>query len=495
MFSQPRVRSALLSIFAALALLVISAGTARVSNSQATTSSSAGASHVAAALPCNLITPFNASNFPSSPNVNNPLLPYVPGTEFILEGRINVGGQPLNHQVILIVTDLTKMVHGVRTVVLWDRDFNSGVLAESELAFHAQDNAGNIWDLGEYPAQYSGGHFTDAPDTWISGLDSAQGGTIIPGNPQTGTPVFLQAYAPNIIGDCGQVASVGQQVTPICVPVGCYTNMLVVDETSPGEPGTQQKFYTPGVGNFKIGATDNDPQGETLVLSETLRLSRDDCIAARQAALALEDQAYNHDTSQTVYAQTTPMEQTGLCDALQPTLTPTRTPTGTPPTSTPTRTPTGTPATSTPTRTPTPPAAPGQRVYMPVVAKNVASTVPPTPTSSPTPTLPPAVFNNCKDDPNPASAPNFPVRIVKVDKGTEVVTLQNVSTSFVSVEDWNMCSINGNQEHDQIFGTLAPGQVRDFPNTGGSPIWNDSEQDDGALYNAAGFLVSYWVDK
>jgi hypothetical protein len=165
MFSQKRVLSALLSTFAVLLLLLMSAGAPGASVIQATTSSSAGTSGPAATLPCNLISPFNSSNFPNSPNVNNPLLSYVPGTEFVLDGRVNVGGQPLAHQVILIVTDLTKVIHGVRTMILWDRDFNTGVLTESELAFHAQDNAGNIWNLGEYPAQYVGGTFTEAPDT------------------------------------------------------------------------------------------------------------------------------------------------------------------------------------------------------------------------------------------------------------------------------------------------------------------------------------------
>ena len=88
------------------------------------------------------------------------------------------------------------------------------------------------------------------------------------------------------------------------------------------------------------------------------------------------------------------------------------------------------------------------------------------------------------------------MRIVKVNKVTEVVTLQNVSDRAVSVEDWNMCSINGHQEHDQIFGTLLAGQTRDFPNAGGSLIWDDSQRDDGALYSATGHLVSYyWVDQ
>jgi len=377
--------------------------------------------------------------------------------QFILQGVANDGSGLQPHQVILIVTDLTKVINHVPTVVLWDRDFNSGVLKESELAFHAQDKAGNIWNLGEYPAQYVNGQFTDAPDTWIEGLAGAQGGTVIPGNPKVGMPKFLQAYAPDpqsgqppIIQDCGQVSAVGQH---FCNIIGCYDNVLVVDETSPPEKGTQQKYYAPGVGNFNIGAINNDPQGETLVLSETLHLGREDCLAARQSALALEDQAY-HDTSQNVYGLTTRMEQTGYCESLPP---------------------------STPT--PTPPSAPNPNIYLPIVAKSSAAP-------------PPALYDGCKSTPDPASAPNYPVRIVTVDKVAEVVTLENVSTTSVSLEDWNMCSLYTHQDHDQIFGTIAPGQQRSFKNIGGyGPVWDDNHRNDGALYNAAGVLVSYWIDQ
>ena len=99
------------------------------------------------------------------------------------------------------------------------------------------------------------------------------------------------------------------------------------------------------------------------------------------------------------------------------------------------------------------------------------------------------------EDPNPAIAPNYPVKIVAIDKINERVTLQNVSANTVSLEDWDMCSINGNQPHDDIFGTLAPGQSRGFPYVGGGSIWDDNARDDGALYNARGSLVSYWVDQ
>jgi hypothetical protein len=152
-----------------------------------------------------------------------------------------------------------------------------------------------------------------------------------------------------------------------------------------------------------------------------------------------------------------------------------------------------------------------QCVYLPLVAKPLPSptptntptntplpTLPPTstvrPTTGPTatPTLPPPTFNNCQADPNPGAAPNYPVRIVSIDKVGEVVTLRNVSTAAVDLTGWHMCSITGNQEHP-IGGVLAPGETRSFPNTGG-PIWNNTTSDPGALYNQSGQLVSYHPD-
>ncbi|HEX5691162.1 MAG TPA: hypothetical protein VFX76_14210 [Roseiflexaceae bacterium] len=157
------------------------------------------------------------------------------------------------------------------------------------------------------------------------------------------------------------------------------------------------------------------------------------------------------------------------------------------PTATNTPVPTNTPSvTSTPTHTPEPTAT----NTPPPGATNT-----PTPTVTPTPTELPPSFNGCVEDPDPAIAPNYPVKIIAIDKGAEVVTLQNVSSSTVSLEDWDMCSINGNQTHEELGGTLAPGQSRRFNNIGGGSVWNDAERDDGALYNAKGSLVSYWIDQ
>jgi hypothetical protein len=110
----------------------------------------------------------------------------------------------------------------------------------------------------------------------------------------------------------------------------------------------------------------------------------------------------------------------------------------------------------------------------------------------PTPQLPPPTYNECQAEPNPGAAPNAPVKIVSIDKQGETVTLQNVSGEAVNLDGWHMCSLKGNQQHP-ISGPLAPGETKVFPGPGDT-IWSNENDDDGALYNAQGQLVSYWND-
>ncbi|NTU81969.1 MAG: lamin tail domain-containing protein [Chloroflexales bacterium] len=141
--------------------------------------------------------------------------------------------------------------------------------------------------------------------------------------------------------------------------------------------------------------------------------------------------------------------------------------------------PTGQPAA--PTTAPAPPAAPA-----PTAAPA------PAPTMAPAPQPPAPSYNDCQADPNADAAPDYPVDIVAINKDAETVTLQNVSPNPVSLDGWTMCSIRGHQRHP-ISGTLSPGQSHTYPGPDGY-IWNNSEQDDGALYNAQGQLISYWRD-
>ena len=189
------------------------------------------------------------------------------GMQFIMAGEAD-RGEDFFPIVISTVTDLTKMINGVRAVVIVEKDINEGELQEAELRFEAQDNAGNIWNLGEYPEEYEDGKFSAAPDVWISGLDGAEPGNSMVGDPQLGTPGISKVGHDIDFLDCAKVFKMQQKT---CVPVGCYENVLITDERSPLEPesGHQRKYYAPGVGTVRVGAVD-DPEGETLVLAEAV---------------------------------------------------------------------------------------------------------------------------------------------------------------------------------------------------------------------------------
>jgi hypothetical protein len=307
MFRKPRLRSALLSTCAALVLLVPSTGAAAGSARPATTSAPAGAASVAATPSCKRITDFDRANFSTPTTIDNQYYPLRPGQQFSYTGHVKIiaDDEVLEHRVVTTVTDLTKVINGVRTVVLWDQDYSEGQLVESELAFFAQDNAGNVWKLGEYPEEYEDGEFVGAPSTWIAGQAGARAGTLMPAEPLEETSSYLQGRAPEVdFYDCGQTVATGQT---ICHDGTCYEDVLVTEEWDPLAPegGRQRKYYAPEVGNIRVEPTGGDEQ-ETLVLEKVVQLSPAALAQAHAEACKLDRRGYQ--VSKDVYAHTRPAE-------------------------------------------------------------------------------------------------------------------------------------------------------------------------------------------
>jgi hypothetical protein len=253
--------------------------------------------------PCSPITQFSPYNFATPTKIDNHWNPLIPGTQFTLNGEADRGGGLLPHEVVTTVTDLTKVVDGVRAVVILEKDINEGNLQEAELNFQAQDNSGNIWNLGEYPEEYENGKFDGAPDVWIAGLNDTEPGNSMIGNVQLGTPEYLQGWSPEIeFLDCAKVSKMQEKT---CVPSGCYDNVMMTKERSPLEPesGYQLKYYAPGVGNVRVGAV-GDPEGETLVLSKVSQLTPEQLAKARQEALTMEKRAFK---VKPIYRKTQPV--------------------------------------------------------------------------------------------------------------------------------------------------------------------------------------------
>ena len=248
---------------------------------------------------------FKTAKFDNSATVDNEFMPLKPGTQLVFEGETIENNVSVPHRVIINVTDLTKTIGGVRSVVTWDLDYSDGELVEAEIAFFAQDNDGNVWRMGEYPEEYDAGKMIDNP-TWIHGLDNALAGLAMHADPQPGTPDYAQGWGPEV--DWTDRGLVDQIVPEVCVPAGCYQNVLVIKETSATEVGAfQLKYFAPGVGNILVDWTGTDKTQEKLELVEYNELTPDQMAEARTEALKLEQSAYEN--SKDVYVNTEPLEQ------------------------------------------------------------------------------------------------------------------------------------------------------------------------------------------
>lgn len=245
---------------------------------------------------------FDPWEFPASPKIDNKWFPLKPGMQYTTDGTVTSAEGTSAHKVVHTITGLTKVIDGVNTLVMWDRDYSDGELAESELAFFAQSKDGDVWLFGEYPEEYENGEFVGAPSTFISGIAKAQAGIAMQGHPRTGTPAYVQAYAPKVdFLDCGDVIETNRHV---CVPTGCYDDVLVIDEFNPLDPpsaGHQRKFYSAGTGLVRVTADGGDQQ-ETMDLVKIRKLSDAQLRKVNEQALELDNHAYEVSTD--VYAKT-----------------------------------------------------------------------------------------------------------------------------------------------------------------------------------------------
>jgi hypothetical protein len=235
---------------------------------------------------------FDRSNFDDSAKVDNQWFPLEPGAHSVFEGSAIDDGERISRRVVTTVTNLSKEIDGVNSVIVWERDYNEGKLVEAELGFFAQDTDGNVWHMGEYPEEFEDGEFDKAPG-WIAGSKGATAGIAMRAEPRPRTPSYAQGYAPPPVNwiDRGRVYKVGQKT---CVPVGCYEDVLVIEEFERNKPGAYQlKYYAPGVGDVRVGwRGPEEEEKEGLGLVRNVRLSPEALAEARADALKLEEHAY-----------------------------------------------------------------------------------------------------------------------------------------------------------------------------------------------------------
>ena len=247
---------------------------------------------------------FDHANFAAPTSVDNRWFPLVPGTQWVFQGKANDGKQRVSRKVVITVTDLVKVVDGIRSVVTYDLDYTAGELEESELAFYAQDDDGTVWLMGEYPEEIEDGKVVKAP-AWIAGREGAKAGILMKPEPEPYAPSYSEGWGPAV--GWTDRAKVFEAGSATCVPAGCYTNVLVIDEFNRDEPDTHQlKYYAPGVGGVRVGwAGANEDEQEVLELMRVVTLSPETLAKLRAAALAQDGRSYR--ISPAVFGGTAPL--------------------------------------------------------------------------------------------------------------------------------------------------------------------------------------------
>jgi len=243
------------------------------------------------------------ANFDNPTVIDNEWLPMEPGHRLIFEGHhIDENGERIPHVVVETVTDLTKEINGIRTRVVLEEDYADEELVELEIAFHAQDNDGNVWHLGQLVEEYEEGILVGGR-VWLVGYtEGAHAGIRALAEPQEGD-TYSQGYAPPPFNwtDRSLVYQMGQQTT---VPAGSYEDVMVIAEwDEETEEGVfQDKYHARGVGVVRVGFRGPDPEKEELELVGIEELSPEELADARREALRMEEFAY-------LYGKTPPAEK------------------------------------------------------------------------------------------------------------------------------------------------------------------------------------------
>ncbi len=196
-----------------------------------------------------------------STTVDNPYFTLEPGTTFTYEADTDEG----KARIVTTVTNEEKQVMGVDVVVVWDREFLNDELIEETRDWYAEDKEGNVWYFGEATAELEDGVVVTTEGSWEAGVDGAQPGIIMKGNPKIGDSYWQEFYAGEA-EDRADVLSLSETVT---VPYGTFTGCLkTFDYTPLNSNAKENKFYCPDVGNITLELDMEDGERAELVSVE-----------------------------------------------------------------------------------------------------------------------------------------------------------------------------------------------------------------------------------
>ena len=187
-------------------------------------------------------TSFNLENCNFTSAGKNSYFILEPGYQVVLEGEED--SEKL--QLVMSVLNETKIVDGVETRVVEEKETEGGNLVEVSRNYFAICNPTNdaIY-FGEDVDMYEDGNIVSHEGAWLAGQNGSKAGMIMPGKVEVGLK-YYQEIAPGIAEDRAEIVSVNDTLD---TPAGIFSNVLRTEETNPLKPGEKEfKLYAPGIG-------------------------------------------------------------------------------------------------------------------------------------------------------------------------------------------------------------------------------------------------------
>ena len=169
---------------------------------------------------------------------------------FILEPGYALVLERGRERLIITVLNDTKIVDGVETRIVEERESKNGQLAEISRNFFAISRGTNdVYYFGEEVDIYKAGKIVSHEGAWQAGINGARFGLMMPGTPVPGYK-FYQEVAPGIAMDRAEIVSLNETLK---TPAGDFKSVLKIVETTPLERGSEAKYYASGVGILQDG--------------------------------------------------------------------------------------------------------------------------------------------------------------------------------------------------------------------------------------------------
>ena len=185
-----------------------------------------------------------------SVDITNDLLPMPVGATWTYQA---VSGDGTERIEVSVESGTTDLASGATARVVRDTAYFEDEKIEDTADWFGQDEAGNVWYLGEDTAEYENGEVTTREGSWESGMDGALPGVVMLGDPQVGTS-YRQEFLEGEAEDYAEVVSLDETVE---AGGETYTGCLKTNDLSAIDPDLDEsKYYCSGIGTVLVEEPD-----------------------------------------------------------------------------------------------------------------------------------------------------------------------------------------------------------------------------------------------